>query len=319
MEVATGKVLREFADKHWIPDALLSPNRKLRARFASERFDLLLLDRETDDETAIRLELVGTDRVHRFLQGHRGRIDGIAFSPDGKSVASGGQDGVIRLWEIATGKERLRLTGHQGRVHTIAFAPDGRSLVSGSADSTVLVWDISGATAAERSKKVPDAERIRVLLNDLASPDAGRAYQAANALVDFSQQTMPVLKSELQPVRAADAKRIAQWLADLDSRQFAVRQQATEELEKLGELAAEALHQTLAQQPPLEVRQRVQRLLELLDAPDVLPDRLRGLRTVELLERIGTPEARALLERLGNGTPESRVTQEARSALKRLR
>jgi WD40 repeat protein len=68
----------------------------------------------------------------------------LAFSTDGKLLAGGGADGVVRVWDVATGKLRHRLDGHRGPVQALHFAADGR-LVSGAADGTALVWDLARA------------------------------------------------------------------------------------------------------------------------------------------------------------------------------
>lgn len=67
----------------------------------------------------------------------------IAFSPDGKTLASTGKDGTIRLWNGQTGEALAALAGHEGTVDGLAFAPDGRTLVTAGVDRTVRLWDIS--------------------------------------------------------------------------------------------------------------------------------------------------------------------------------
>src|SRR5450432_1202562 len=67
----------------------------------------------------------------------------VAFSPDGRTLASGSGNYSIKLWDIASGRELRTLTGHTGIVNSVAFAPGGRTLASASLDHTVKVWDVA--------------------------------------------------------------------------------------------------------------------------------------------------------------------------------
>ena len=106
---------------------------------------------------------------------------------------------------------------------------------------------------------------------------------------------------------------------DLDSDTFAVRSKATKELEKLGGQARPALEKMLAKPPSAEAQSRAKKLVEQLDGPVSLPDELRMLRAVELLERIGNADARELLGRLAKGAAAARLTEEAKGSLARLK
>jgi WD40 repeat protein len=65
----------------------------------------------------------------------------LAFSPDGKLIASGGPEGTVMVWDAATGKVLFALRGHTGSVASVAFSGDSRRLATGSSDHTVKIWD----------------------------------------------------------------------------------------------------------------------------------------------------------------------------------
>jgi WD40 repeat protein len=82
-------------------------------------------------------------KLRATFKGHTDEVLAVAFSPDGKTLASGSRDKTIRLWEVASGKEMAALEGHVNWVTSVAFSPDGKALVSGSADGSIRLWGVA--------------------------------------------------------------------------------------------------------------------------------------------------------------------------------
>jgi WD40 repeat protein len=95
------------------------------------------------DKPDIQLWDAASGKKLRTLRGHEGRLFVLEFSPDGKTLASGGEDHSARLWDVANGKQKRILRGHRGPVFSAKFSPGGKRLVTGSDDSTALIWDLS--------------------------------------------------------------------------------------------------------------------------------------------------------------------------------
>jgi hypothetical protein len=88
---------------------------------------------------------LSSDRMIRLLPGGS-QINALAFSPDGKLLATGGQDNHVRLWNVATGTLRVVLSGNTGPVESVSFSPDGKFLAGSSAGGMVRLWSVpSGA------------------------------------------------------------------------------------------------------------------------------------------------------------------------------
>ena len=94
-------------------------------------------------DRTIKLWESDTGQELRTLRGHMGQVRCVAFSPDGRSLASASlsPDRSVRIWDADTGKQLRVLRGHQGGLMSVAYSPDGGVLASACADHTVKLWD----------------------------------------------------------------------------------------------------------------------------------------------------------------------------------
>jgi hypothetical protein len=155
------------------------------------------------------------------------------------------------------------------------------------------------------------------LWGDLRGNDEAAALRALLALASRAEDVLPLLEQELKPV-LLDPQRAARWLADLDSADFGVRQRATEEWLYVGPYAELYLRKALEEKPNLELRRRIEQVLQRV-AQDRGPDNWpRSARSLALLEQLDSPGKRQILERLARFRARARITQEAEAALDRL-
>ena len=247
----------------------------------------------------------------------------LAFSPDGRLVASGGvgSSGHLRvgygagidIWDTVTGKKAGALPVSP---ESIAFSPDGLHLATGGRDHSILIWKAPRIQPPKEIKAPSAAERDAWWT--AMGGQAKDAYKAMGQMMDAPEHAVALLKERVQPVRLCDPDTVARQIVQLDSKVYFERVKAQAALEKMGEGAAHLLTQHARKgKISEEMRRRLEAVLRKCDAISSRSIQLH--RAVATLEWIGTPAARDLLQALAEGAPGARLTVEAHAALKRLR
>jgi hypothetical protein len=201
-------------------------------------------------------------------------------------------------------------------------APDGERLATWKREKSswkLLLWDIRPLTDEMRRRGEAKDEGPKAAWEALGGESTGLAHCAMRALAAAPDRGVALLRDRLRPAagEAVDDKKIRQWIKELDDNAFEVRERATAALGRLGPYLRPTLKKARAATDSLEAKRRLDELLGAMDVPPT-SDELRELRAVDVLEQIGTKEARKLLRELAGGAAQALLTRAATRALKRL-
>jgi tetratricopeptide (TPR) repeat protein len=174
----------EFPANYGPPRAVTSPDGKLIARVWAGSVDRPMADRSKEyASNSVEVLDAKSGRVLHTLIGHTAEVRGLAFSPDGRRIATSSWDRTIKLWDPVTGREVFTLRGHTAGLLVVAFSPDGRRLVSGGIDFTARVWDATPLPAEILRTQDARYQRKRKALAELARAveDSERAENLAKS------------------------------------------------------------------------------------------------------------------------------------------
>jgi WD40 repeat protein len=278
----------------------------------------------------VRIWEAATGLESLTLEGHTLDVYHVVFSPNGRYLASSSakwnkdEAGEIKVWDLGTGKEVVCFKGHDATIWSLAFSPDGKRVASASGKwnkdepGDAKVWDLAGMLKAEPLPP-PDAKQLDTLWAELAGKDANKAYRAVWTLSASPKETLAFLEKHLKPPPINPAiARIPKLIDQLDDGDFDMREKAMAELEKLGRAAHPALRKAL-ESKSAEVRRRAEELLEKKsDPPPLTAEEMQAWRAVEVLQRIGTAEARQLLQKFAKDTGSTTLGSDAAAAATRM-
>jgi WD40 repeat protein len=260
------------------------------------------------------IEMVSGSERTRLPREITGSNTTLVWSDDGRLLAQAHTNGAVVVYDTWTGREVLRRNGEQGSISALAFSRDGRKLAAGGANTTILVWEVPLPGKPQRLTTMDDDSAWR----DLEDMDGARAFRAVTWFVSSPEAAIRIFKARLKPKPPVDAKRISKLIEDLDSDTYAVREKATEDLAEIG-LAAEEALKAATKSTSLEVKRRAEDLLrKLKGGTGLAPDRLRAQRAVEILEKIGTPAAKLLLEAMLKMKIDSPLEAAIKASIERL-
>ncbi|MBL9126192.1 MAG: hypothetical protein JNL97_01035, partial [Verrucomicrobiales bacterium] len=139
---------------HLVSPSGVAPDRVLAAfdgrcaawAFSPDGARLAISPDHRADSTDVLVLDTATGVVEGSLIGNGSWVPALAFSPDGRNLATAGADQLIRIWDVASRRQTASLRGHLLEVNALAWSPDGSTLVSGSKDGSLLVWDAKDPT-----------------------------------------------------------------------------------------------------------------------------------------------------------------------------
>ncbi|WYZ35383.1 hypothetical protein EsH8_X_000030 [Colletotrichum jinshuiense] len=183
----------------------------------------------------VKLWDVVTGQCQQTLEGHSNWVNSVAFSPDGRQLASASDDETVKLWDVVTGQCQQTLEGHSDLVNSVAFSPDGRQLASASNDETVKLWDVATGQCQQT------LEGHGYLVNSVAFSPDGR--QLVSASSDKTVKLWNIVTGQCQQTLEGHRDSVNSIAFSPDGRQLASA--SNDQTVKLWDVATGQCQQTL--------------------------------------------------------------------------
>jgi WD40 repeat protein len=311
-DVATGQVLVTFRDR--------DEQKNRDANFFPTSYSPDGTQLITTESEGARIWDIRSGKQARWAIRAKIHHNCVTLSPDGRYLATGGlvphsrefaADPQIHLWELASGQEVARLEGHRESTRGLAFSPDSRWLAScsggnaSSDDQSVRIWDV--ATGREHRR----FEGHRGAVNEVAFTPDGRSVVSGSADATVLVWDVSDLADHRHTDQPITDERLTTWWAELAGNDAMAADRAGWALSVPSAVPflRERLQPATAADPEG---------VPAMNGPIAPPEVVRTLRAIATLERVGTPEARTVLERMAGGNSGAIESREAKGALLRV-